>query len=241
MRKDSGQYDLIDIRISILSVVLEFTFLYVFRWGIWGAALATCSGMIICALIAFYPFIRGRMQLRFCRPRFSIKMIRQIVSCGAPSFLNNIAGRITSILMNTVLLQMGGERAVSVYGILMFADGVVQPLLYGLCDSLQPAVGYNWGAGNLSRVKAIEKRCFLASAVLALAAAVTIFSFPEMVTRLTRDLVYDDNGSHRIRHLQHDLSYPLVFFRDAKLHVCHRTAIAGFFISVGTALVFQSS
>ena len=140
--------------------------------------------MIICALIAFYPFIRGRMQLRFCRPRFSIKMIRQIVSCGAPSFLNNIAGRITSILMNTVLLQMGGERAVSVYGILMFADGVVQPLLYGLCDSLQPAVGYNWGAGNLSRVKAIEKRCFLASAVLALAAAVTIFSFPEMVTRL---------------------------------------------------------
>lgn len=115
---------ILNIFMSVLSVVLEFTFLYVFRWGIWGAALATCSGMIICALIAFYPFIRGQMQLRFCRPRFSIKMIRQIVSCGAPSFLNNIAGRITSILMNTVLLQMGGERAVSVYGILMFADGV---------------------------------------------------------------------------------------------------------------------
>ncbi len=232
---------ILNIAMSVLSVVLEFTFLYVFRWGIWGAALATCSGMMICAIIAFYPFIRGRMQLRFCRPRFSIKMIRQIVSCGAPSFLNNIAGRITSILMNTVLLQMGGERAVSVYGILMFADGVVQPLLYGLCDSLQPAVGYNWGAGNLSRVKAIEKRCFLASAVLALAAAVTIFSFPEMVTRLfmgntdeaTMTMAVTALGIFSMTYLTRWFSFATQSFMSAI-----ERPLQASFISVGTALVF---
>lgn len=51
-------------------------------------------------------------------------MIRRIITCGSPNFLNNIAGRITSILMNAILVRLGGETAVSVYGILMFADGL---------------------------------------------------------------------------------------------------------------------
>ena len=132
----------LNILMSVLSAALEFLFLGVFRWGIWGAALATCSGMMICAVIALVPFFRGKALLRFCRPRFEGRMIRQIISCGSPNFLNNIAGRITSILMNVLLVRLGGETAVSVYGILMYADGFIQPLLYGMCDSLQPAVGY---------------------------------------------------------------------------------------------------
>ena len=97
--------------------------------------------MFICALIALIPFFRGKALLRFCRPRFHLQMFHQILSCGSPNFLNNIAGRITSILMNAILVRLGGTMAVSVYGILMFADGFIQPLLYGMCDSLQPAVG----------------------------------------------------------------------------------------------------
>ena len=111
------------------------------------------------------------MALQFRRPRFTWRIIRQIVTCGTPTFLNNIAGRVTSILMNTVLLRVGGAAAVSVYGILMYADGIVMQFLYGMCDSLQPAVGYNWGAGRRDRVLAIEKRCFLAAAVLSVLAS----------------------------------------------------------------------
>lgn len=175
---------LLNILMSVLSAVLEFLFLFVFKWGIWGAALATCLGMSICALAAFIPFFRGSMQLRFCRPRFSRGMVRQIIVCGSPNFLNNIAGRLTSILMNVLLVRFGGEAAVSIYGILMYAEGFIQPLLYGMCDSLQPAVGYNWGAGAFSRVKAIEKCCFTASAVLSVLAAFLIFLFPQQIAGL---------------------------------------------------------
>src|SRR5699024_6061420 len=107
-----------------------------------------------------------------------------IVACGSPNFLNNIAGRITSILMNAILVRLGGETAVSVYGILMFADGFVQPLMYGMCDSLQPAVGFNWGAQKYSRVRAIEKCCFIASGVVSLLAVFVIALFPSQITRL---------------------------------------------------------
>lgn len=123
-------------------------------------------------------------MLRFCRPQFRIKMIRQIIACGSPNFLNNIAGRITSILINRILVRLGGETAVSVYGVLMYVDGFVQPIMYGLCDSLQPAVGYNWGAGSYSRVRAIEKCCFTAGGVVSLLAVIVIALFPAQITKL---------------------------------------------------------
>ena len=174
----------LNILMSVLSAVLEFLFLGVLRWGIWAAALATCCGMLITASLALIPFLRGRALLRFCRPHFHLAMIRQIIACGSPNFLNNIAGRITSILLNVILVRLGGETAVSVYGILMYTEGFIQPLLYGMCDSLQPAVGYNWGAGKFSRVRAIEKCCFTASGVVSLLAVGVILLFPQPITGL---------------------------------------------------------
>ena len=175
---------MLNLFMSVLSGVLEFLFLAVFRWGIWGAAAATCTGMFVSALAAFYPFFRRSMPLRFCAPRFSWGMIRKIVANGAPNFLNNIAGRITSILMNFLLVRLGGESAVSIYGILMYAEGFIQPLLYGMCDSLQPAVGYNLGAGKFSRVRAIERCCFSASALFSVIAAAVIYAFPAQIGAL---------------------------------------------------------
>ena len=177
----------LNIFMSVISAVLEFVFLYFFKMSIGGAALATCSGMFISAAIALIPFFKGKMVLRFCKPRFSFKMIRQIIACGSPNFLNNIAGRLTSILMNVLLVRFGGENAVSIYGILMYVDGFIQPLLYGMCDSLQPAVGYNWGAGKYSRVRAIEKCCFIASCIVSVASVFVIYFLPEQITNMFMD------------------------------------------------------
>ncbi len=174
----------LNILMSALSAVLEFLFLGVFHWGVWAAALATCCGMVFCAVLALLPFIRRKTILRFVRPRFRLRTIRQVIACGSPNFLNNIAGRITSILLNAILVRTGGENAVSVYGILMYTDGFIQPLLYGMCDSLQPAVGYNWGAGKYSRVRAIEKCCFIASAIVSVAAIFIVALLPRQITLL---------------------------------------------------------
>ena len=163
----------LNILMSALAAALELFFLGVLDAGIWGAALGTCLSMIVCVCAALTPFVRGKALLRFTKPRFSRAMTRQIVACGSPNFLNNIAGRITSIIMNALLVRLGGETAVSVYGILMFADGFIQPLLYGMCDSLQ-----------FSRVRAIERRCYTASAVVSLASAALVALFPEQITRL---------------------------------------------------------
>ena len=122
--------------------------------------------MMTTTMLSMLPFMSKKLALRFVRPHFSLRIIKKIVSCGLPSFLNNIAGRLTSIVMNMMLVRFGGQNAVSVYGVLMYADGIIQPLMYGSCDSLQPAIGYNWGAGQYSRVRKIEKYCFSVAAGL---------------------------------------------------------------------------
>lgn len=175
---------MLNIIMSVISAGLEFLFLGILGWGIWAAALATCSGMFIAVALALIPFLRGRANLHFCRPHFHTAMIRQIISCGSPNFLNNIAGRITSILLNAILVRLGGETAVSIYGVLMYVDGFIQPLMYGMCDSLQPAVGYNWGAGKNSRVRQIERCCFTASGVVSLASVVVIALVPSQIASL---------------------------------------------------------
>lgn len=174
----------LNILMSVISIVLEFTFLQIFRWGIAGAGLASCSGMFICAILAFLPFWRGKLQLKLCRPKFNRPMIRQIIACGSPNFLSNIAGRVTSIVMNIVLLHFGGEMAISVFGVLMYTGETLQSLLYGVCDALQPAVGYNWGAGRRDRVGAIERCCFTASALISFGSLALMYFFPAEITKL---------------------------------------------------------
>ena len=231
----------LNIFMSVVSGVLEFLFLAVFRWGIWAAALATSLGMFLSALVAFYPFFRQTMPLRFCRPRFSRRMIGKIVSNGAPNFLNNIAGRITSILMNFLLVRLGGESAVSIYGILMYAEGFIQPLLYGMCDSLQPAVGYNLGAGKFSRVRAIERCCFSASALLSVLSAAVIYAFPQQIGALfVRDgsaaFMAETAAALRLFSFTY-LTRWFSFAAQSYMLAIERAAAASL-ISVSTALVF---
>ena len=169
----------VNIFMSVMCFSFQLIFLVLLRLPIAFAALASSLGMLITTCTYMYPFLKGRMTLHFRRPEFKLHMIKVIVSNGLPSFLSNMSGRIVSIVMNAALLAVGGATAVSIYGILMSIDGLVLPTMYGLCDSLQPAVGYNWGAGRKDRVRAIERCCYTASISLCLLAFAVLMLFPE--------------------------------------------------------------
>ena len=126
----------------------------------------------------------GRFKLRFVRPRFSADLAVQIAAAGMPAFLNNVAGRVTSVLFNASLLALGGEDAVAVYGVLMYASGIWFSFTYGIGDALQPSVGYNYGAKRPGRVLALEKRIFASIIVLSLVTAGVMQLFPTQLTAL---------------------------------------------------------
>lgn len=175
---------LLNVVMAVLCLSFEFIFLFIFKKGIGYAALGTSLGMSITCFIAMIPFIRGRMSLHFVRMKPSAKHLKEIFSQGLPNFLGNTSGRLTSILMNAFLLRIGGETAVSIYGVFMNIDGIVVPGMYGVFDSLQPAIGYNWGAGRKDRTRKIAICCVVALAVMCLFCTLLLEVFPEAIFSL---------------------------------------------------------
>lgn len=204
---------------------IEFVLLGVCGFGVGAAALSYCVAMLIAVIVAFYPFFRGGMDLQFVRPHFHVELVTEIVRDGTPGFLENVAGRITSIVLNVALLSQGGEDAVSIYGVLMFVDGLVVSLVYGMIDSVQPAVGFNWGAKNLSRVKALEKCCFAATAVFFGLYVAVVQAMPERIVS-----VFVPNADAAF---MEEAVFALRVFASAGLVRWLSFAIQGFMIAVG--------
>lgn len=190
-----------NIVLAVLCLSLELLFLGVFKLGIGYAALGTSLGMSISCIIFMIPFLRGRMALRFVRLRSPMKALSEIFTQGLPSFLNNTSGRITSVLMNTLLLRIGGDAAVSIFGVFMNIDGIIVPGMYGVFDSLQPAIGYNWGAGRRDRSKRIALCCVIALAAMCLAFTILLEAVPGSIFSLylEADGSLTSLASHAIR------------------------------------------
>lgn len=178
---------LLNLLMSALQIALVTLFVAICRLELVGSALAVNLGFCSCALIALIPFIKGRSILKFRRPKFSLQLLRQIVACGTPNFLNNIAGRLFSLVMNVLLIRMGGTLAVSAFSVLMYCSDLVQPVLYGLCDSMQPAIGYNWGAASYGRVRTLTKCVFISTAVVSAFAFALMFSIPRQLASIFVD------------------------------------------------------
>lgn len=180
---------IINISSNLLTLGLLTFFLLVCEMDVVGSALATSISMSLCSFVAMTPFIMKKALLKFTGPKFKLSMIKQIAACGSPVFLNNVSGRITSILMNVSLMALGvkalgeggGQTAVAVYAVLMYSSDLCWPLLYGIADSISPAIGYNWGANNYGRVKSIVKCAYIGTAMIGLISTSILFFFPDVI------------------------------------------------------------
>ncbi len=176
---------LINIFSNVATIGLLIFFLIGLEMDVVGSALASCISMCLCSLVAMLPFVRGKALLKLVRPHFRADILKDIAACGSPTFLSNIAGRVTSVLMNISLMTLGvkvlgaggGTTAVAAYSVLMYASDMCQPLLYGMSDALAPALGFNWGAENYGRVKKIAKCGYIGAGVVGLASAAVMFFF----------------------------------------------------------------
>ena len=200
----------INICQNLLTIGLLAIFLFVLKTDVVGSAIAISTSMCLAALVAMIPFLRKKTVLRFTRPHFHFSMIKEIAACGSPIFLSNIAGRVTSILMNISLMRIGlemlgeggGTTAVAAYGVLMYASDLCWPLLYGISDSLSPSIGYNWGAKNFGRVKKIAGCGYIGTGVVGLVSTAVMFFGASAVASIfvsTEDALLLSLTEHGIR------------------------------------------
>ena len=171
---------------SVGNLVLDYIFIYLFDWGMHGAAWATTAGYLLCFGYILYFFLSPNSELKIQGHHFALSrhILREIGALGLVTLSRQAVTSITYLLMNNILFELGGEAMVAVYAIigrmLMFALFPV----FGVTQGFLPIAGYNYGAHRYKRVKdsiytAIKYASFMATLVF-----IGLMVFPEAITEL---------------------------------------------------------
>lgn len=175
---------------AVINVVLDPIFIFVFDMGIKGAALATVIAMGISAAFVMWHFVQPTSILHFKRGIYRLKwhLIATICSIGAAPFVVNIAGSFINGILNNSLYRHGGDSAVGAAGIMFTYTQLLVMLIIGVCQGMQPIVGYNYGAQRFHRLRrAFWLACAVASAICIIGAAPGVFFTRVIAVAFTTD------------------------------------------------------
>jgi putative MATE family efflux protein len=172
-----------------VNLVLAPIFIFVFRWGIAGAAWATAIGQssglvwVLCHFLSPRSFVHIQWRNRWVVP----SLLRRIYAIGLSPFLMNICACIVVIFINKSLLFYGGDAgnmAVGAFGILNRTTMFFVMVVFGVTQGMQPILGYNYGAGNWPRVKQTLRIGLLVGFCITTAGFLITELFPDQVSRM---------------------------------------------------------
>lgn len=138
-----------------LNLVLDPLFIFVFKMGVSGAALATILSQAVSAVWVI-GFLRGKKTtLRIQKKYFRIRpaVIGPVLALGVSPFIMQSTESLLSVCFNTSLLKYGGDVAVGAMTILASVMQAAMMPVQGISQGMQPIVSFNYGAGNMQRVK----------------------------------------------------------------------------------------
>ncbi len=165
----------INISSQVINVVLDFVLIVVLHKGVKAAAAASCIAIALGSVVSLLMFAGRKTDVYYTKENIAPMQFFRIVANGSSEFFSNIAFSIMSVIMNLFLLKYGGATAVAAFSIVMYVDSIIGMVNFGICDSLQPAISYCYGAKRLDRVKAIFRRIIIADIITSSAAFLFMF------------------------------------------------------------------
>ncbi len=170
----------------VCNIFLVIAFVWWFRWGIRGAALATVTSQSLALCWQMWQFSDQKQILHLKRGIYKLKadLVRNIISIGISPFLMNVTSCVIVIFMNNQFVRYGGDMAVGAYSI---ANSVVMMFfmfVMGMNQGMQPIVGYNYGAEKYDRMfRCLWITITVATAILLVGWAVSML-FPHEIARI---------------------------------------------------------
>lgn len=159
---------------TIINVVLDPIFIFVFQWGVKGAAFATILGQFANAVLNIYYFSKKMRNVSLNRFVFrkSISYISRVSKLGISSFITQMALVVAMATRNNVLVtygaksKYGSDIPVTTLGITMKTFTIIMSIVLGLSAGAQPIFGYNYGSGKYDRVKKTFKLVAVLSTII---------------------------------------------------------------------------
>ncbi|MGN1155353.1 MAG: MATE family efflux transporter [Agathobacter sp.] len=173
-----------------LNIILDPIFIFVFKWGMMGAAIATVAGQCVTAVLALWYLL----HMRHIKPgyedyRMSRRIAGKTLVLGICSFLSQISLVAAMAAINNMIRKYGAmdeifgqeqyaQIPMAVVGIVMKFFQIVISIVVGMAAGCIPVVGFNIGAGRKDRVKELFTKLLIAEAVVGAVALIIVEVFP---------------------------------------------------------------
>lgn len=212
-----------------MNIALVIAFVWWFRWGIRGAALATIVSQSMALCWQLWIFSNKKELLHLKRGIYKLKadLVRNIISIGISPFLMNATACIVVIFMNNQFVRYGGDMAVGAYSIANSIAMVFFMFVIGVNQGMQPIAGYNYGAMKYDRMMRVLWLAIAAATCILLVGWGLSMAFPRQIARIfTTDKTLIDMAARGIK------LNMLVFFV-----VAGQAVITNFFQCIGKVKV----
>lgn len=171
---------------AILNVILDPVFIFIFKMGVQGAAIATVIGQIASFIVSviYMPHFKT-VHPDSTSFRLNAKICGNVAVFGLSSFITQFAITIVMALTNNLLATYGAssvygaEIPLTATGIVMKVNQIMIAILLGIATGTQPIIGFNYGAKNYKRVKQALELSLIASEIISILSFL-VFQFAPM-------------------------------------------------------------
>ena len=172
---------------AIINIILDPIFIFGFNMGVFGGGLATVIGQVISFIIAlcYLPKIKS---VKLEKADFKInKSITRTLSLGLSSFITQATILVLFVFMNNMMTKFGAlskygaDIPLSVYGVISKINSLYISFVLGVSIGAQPVIGFNYGAGNLKRVKETLRKVLMINFAVGIIFNLIFILFPEQI------------------------------------------------------------
>lgn len=225
----------------VINLILNPLFIFVFKWGIQGSALATVSSQIIMFIWQMRFFSNKSNFIHFKRGTFKLqgKIVREMLAIGMSPFMMNAAATVIVIVINQGLIRTGGDLAVGAYGIVNRIAFLFAMIVMGFNQGMQPIAGYNYGAALYARVDEVLRKTIIRATIVTTVGFLIAELFPHAVVSIfTTDEELVNIAANGMRIIF--LGYPIVGFQMVTANFFQSIGMPGksIFMSLSRQLLF---
>ena len=171
---------------SVLNIIGDPIFMFACKMGIAGAGLSTALSQVISWLILLSMFVRGKAETRLTLSKVAPSVLPDIMATGFPSLLRQGLNSITTVILNAQC-AVYGDAAVAAMSIVARIVFFAFALALGIGQGFQPVSGFNYGAGQYSRVREGYRFTVILSESISAVAILLLILFSGSLIGIFRD------------------------------------------------------
>jgi len=175
---------LITVTVGCLSnCLMDYIAIFLLRWGVFGAAVATGLSQLLTCVIYLRHFLRGGTAFRLCRFRFDIRLYKKLLPLGFSDGVTELCTGVMVLLFNRTVLRYLGQDGLVVYAVIAYVGTLIINTTLGVSQGMQPLVSYYHGRKEHDVCRELLRCALIATAsVTVLAAAITQGLAPRILT-----------------------------------------------------------